>query len=277
MKSIYLILVMLSSLHAQAPQLFLLKTYKNDMNVTGWVMSEKLDGVRAFWDGNKLISRSGKVFLVPKSFIKDFPPFALDGELWSRRGDFEHIVSIVNTKKSVRSWDELHYMVFEVPEQEGNFFERLEKLQTYLKHHTQTNIKVIEQIKIHSQEQVQSYFKKVTQEGAEGIVVRNPNVPYYTGRSQLALKFKPFIDAECRVLKHMKGKGKYKDKMGSLLCEYQGKEIKIGSGFSDVQRNSPPKIGTLISFKYYGKTALGNPKYPVFLRIRRDANLSLIE
>jgi DNA ligase-1 len=41
------------------------------------------------------------------------------------------------------------------------------------------------------------------------------------------------------------------------------------------QRENPPVIGTIISFKYYGLTHLGNPKYPVFLRVRLDSNLSM--
>ena len=46
------------------PELLLLETYK-DQNISGWLMSEKLDGVRAYWDGEKLISRGGKVFAAP--------------------------------------------------------------------------------------------------------------------------------------------------------------------------------------------------------------------
>ena len=51
---------------AQKPNLLLLQTYK-DQNITGWVMSEKLDGVRAYWNGKNLISRGGKTIQAPKS------------------------------------------------------------------------------------------------------------------------------------------------------------------------------------------------------------------
>jgi len=40
---------------ADKPNLMLLKTYK-DQNITGWIMSEKLDGIRAYWDGKQLLS-----------------------------------------------------------------------------------------------------------------------------------------------------------------------------------------------------------------------------
>ena len=261
--------------YAQAPNLFLLKTYKDDLNVTGWIMSEKLDGVRAFWDGQKLISRSGKIFTPPTSFIRGFPPFALDGELWSKRDDFEHIVSIVNTQDSSQGWDELTYNVFELPEQEGGFFERLAVLEDYLSDHKADKLRVLKQTRIHDRGELKRYFDRLIGLGAEGVVVRDPHQKYYTGRRRSSVKYKSFFDDECRLLSITEGKGKFSGQMGVMECDYWGKLIKIGSGFTNEQRMHPPKIGSVISFKYYGLTKLGNPKYPVFLRVRSDAKISL--
>ena len=82
------------------------------MRPDGWLMSEKLDGVRAYWDGKKLLSRSGKEFATPTWFTKDFPPFAIDGELWSKRGDFENISSITSVKKPHDGWKDITYNIF---------------------------------------------------------------------------------------------------------------------------------------------------------------------
>jgi len=273
MRMLLLLIFMSIFLFAKAPQLFLLKTYSEDMNVTGWVMSEKLDGVRAFWDGKKLISRSGKIFNAPDSFTRGFPSFALDGELWSSRGDFEHIVSIVNTKNSNARWRELTYNVFEVPNQQGELLERLEKVKPFLS----SRLKLIEQVEIHTNREVQAYLQQVIQLGGEGVVLRNPKQVYYVGRTKQAVKYKPFNDAECRVVSILQGSGKYKNMMGAIECDYSGKIIKIGSGFTDEERKYPPRIGTLVSFKYYGLTGLGNPKYPVFLRVRLDEELNFIK
>lgn len=277
MKILLTVLLFSFTLCAQAPQLFLLKTYKDDLNVAGWVMSEKLDGVRAFWDGHRLISRSGNLFTPPPSFTKDFPPFSLDGELWSKRGDFENIVSIVNTKASGDRWTALKFMVFELPDQEGNLFERLDILDNYLRRYTQTNIRLIKQHKIKNKEEVKVYFDSVMTKGAEGIVIRNPFVDYYTGRTKDAFKYKTFLDAECEVREILEGSGKFRLQMGAIKCDFNGQIIKIGSGFDDADRKAPPKIGTVISFKYYGLTGLGNPRYPIFLRIRHDEKLSLTQ
>lgn len=277
MRIVFLVSSFSLFLYAEAPKLFLLKTYKDDMNITGWVMSEKLDGVRAYWDGKKLISRSGRVLNPPEDFLKDFPPFTLDGELWNRRGAFEHVVSIVNSKSAQEHWNELSYYIFEVPDQKGGLLQRLDVLEEYMNKHRVKQIKIIRQVNIKRKEDVKEYFDEVISLGGEGIVIRDPKEIYYTGRTKRAFKHKPFMDAECRVVSIIEGKGKFTGQMGAVRCDFEGKVIKIGSGFSAYQRKYPPGIGAWVSFKYYGLTHLGNPKYPVFLRVRSDKELSFKE
>lgn len=68
------------------------KNYDNSKhNITNWYMSEKLDGIRAYWNGKELLSKNGNKIYAPSWFTKDFPPFELDGELWTKREDFENI------------------------------------------------------------------------------------------------------------------------------------------------------------------------------------------
>jgi len=275
MRAVILVLCFSFILIADPSKLVLLKTYKEDMNVTGWAMSEKLDGIRAVWNGKELISRNAKPLNPPVWFTRDFPPFALDGELWSFRGDFEHIVSIVNSHDSNISWRELKYHVFEVPEQEGGLLRRLEVLQAYLQEHPNKNIRIIKQVTIKDQAHAKAFFDEVVANKGEGVVIRDKTQKYYTGRTSHSLKYKPFIDDECKVVSITEGEGKFKGLMGSIRCDFKGKIIKIGSGFSDKERRFPPKVGALVSFKYYGLTGLGNPKYPVYLRVRSDEGLSV--
>lgn len=274
MRAVSLLLFLCLCLHGEAPKLFSLKVYRDDLNVTGWVMSEKLDGVRAYWNGKQLISRSGKVFNSPQSFTHGFPSFALDGEIWSRRGEFEYIVSIVNSKGSNEGWAELSYNIFEVPHQKGGLLQRLNVLEEYLHTHITEKLHILKQTKIRDEHQVKSFFEQVIARGGEGIVLRDPDEPYYTGRTSSALKHKPFTDAECKVTAVIEGKGKFSGQLGAVKCDYKGKIIKIGSGFTSEQRKNSFLIGTVVSFKYYGLTHLGNPKYPVFLRVRSDYSLN---
>lgn len=249
----------------------MLKTYDDQQQVIGWVMSEKYDGARGFWDGKKLRTKSGKTLNPPSWFIKNYPPFAIDGELWTKRSDFETISSIVNTNIADNRWKNISHQVFEVPNQSGDLLARLAILQTYLSEHGDTPIHIIKQTIIQQKDEVKTFLHQVISQGGEGVVVRNPNTPYQTGRLNSALKVKPYFDTECIVAKILLGKGKYSDKMGSILCKTnRGKEVKIGSGFTDQQRTNPPNIGETITFKYYGFTQKGNFRFPVFLRVREN-------
>ena len=55
---------------------------------SGWLMSEKLDGVRCYWNGSKMYTRTGKPFFAPKWWKKSLPNMAIDGELFTKRDDF---------------------------------------------------------------------------------------------------------------------------------------------------------------------------------------------
>ena len=259
-----LLIFLFVSLSADKPELFLLKNYKQDSNISGWYMSEKLDGVRAYWDGEKLISRNGKVFTAPAFFTKKFPHRELDGELWSKHGDFSAISSIVNTQDSNKRWKSLTYNIFEVPNAKGTLLKRLSTIK-------ETDyLKLVKQIKIKSKTQLQEFLKSVESKGGEGVVVRDGSLPYYSGRKSSALKVKSYLDEECEVLAYTKGKGKYENLLGSLLCKRENSQvIKIGSGFTNKERAHPPKIGAIITFKYYGLTSKGNPRFPVYLRERK--------
>ena len=262
MKLLFLILPLLA--FASKPDLLLLKVYK-DQNISGWVMSEKLDGVRAYWDGKQLLSRGGKIIYAPQWFLKSYPPFAIDGELWSKRKDFENISSIVRDKVPSSGWREIKHYIFEVPDTKGNLFERLSKVKEYESRY----IKIIVQIPITHTKEMQKFLATVEKKGGEGIVVRDPDAPYIAKRTVKALKVKTFLDTECEVIGHKNGKGKYSKVLGSLQCKLpNGIVFFIGSGFSDAQRKYPPKNGDRVTFKYQELTKYGKPRFPVFLRVR---------
>ncbi len=275
-RSVSLIIALLLSCNSLAskPDLFLLKTHDDSKEVVGWVMSEKLDGIRGFWTGKELLTRGGKRLNPPTWFTQNYPPFALDGELWTKRADFENVSSIVRSKNSNNRWQQITHQIFEVPNQSGGLLERLNVLDTYLDNHSVAHLKVLKQTKITDQQQLQDFLAEVTSNKGEGVVVRNPDSLYATGRLSSALKVKKYFDTECVVLKVLPGKGKYLGKMGSVLCQDDnGKQLKVGSGFKDKDRVNPPAIGSKITFKYYGFTKKGNYKYPVYLRVRPELDL----
>ena len=229
-------------------------------------MSEKLDGIRAYWNGKQLLSRGGKIIHAPSWFLEGYPPFAIDGELWSKRSDFENISSIVRDRVPGKEWREIKHYIFEVPNAKGTLFERLERVKPYAYHY----IKILPQIIIENTEAMQEFLKDVESKGGEGVVVRDPNAPYINKRTSKALKVKTFLDTECEVVGHKKGKGKYSKVLGSLQCKLPNATLfSIGSGFSDAERNNPPEIGAIVTFKYKELTKYGKPRFPVFLRVRK--------
>ncbi|HGO5856103.1 TPA: DNA ligase [Mannheimia haemolytica] len=267
-KLLLFLLFTCNPIFAKSPELMLVGQYQ-DQDLSGWVMSEKLDGVRGFWDGKQLISRQGYPLNPPDYFIKDFPPFAIDGELFSERGKFEEISSIVRSTQP-KGWHKLKLQVFDVPNAQGNLIERLATLKNYLKQHPTPYITIIEQIPIKDKAHLQQFYQSVLEQGGEGVIVRNPNAGYIQGRSAQILKIKPVLDEECKVVAHHKGKGKYADKLGAITCENQRGRFRIGSGFKDKDRENPPPIGSIITYKYRGITESGKPRFATFWRIRND-------
>ena len=266
-------------------ELLKLSEYKGQ-NVGGWLASEKLDGVRAYWDGRNLRSRNGKILAVPEGWSAHFPPFALDGELYTARGEFEKIQSTVMDKTpSATAWSEIKFYVFDVPEASGGLLERLSELEKFIAKNPQAgqNLKIIKQVKVKDNSEFEAFAEHIVAKGGEGAVAREPNAPYERKRSKNALKYKKFKDAECEVTAINAGTGKYAGLMGSVTCKVLsaagsnsdeqiagGVKFKIGSGFSDRDRANPPKIGSIITYKYQNLTAKGVPRFPVFLRVRED-------
>lgn len=263
--SFFLLAVSLNALNLQKANIY------SDQNVSGWMVSEKLDGIRAYWDGSNLLTRQGKIINAPKYFTQNLPSFALDGELYTRRGDFENIQSIVMDKTPSGKWSQIRYMIFEVPYASGNFEERLQKIQRYIEQNSLLHVRVIEQRALKSTKDLELFLEENIKNGAEGVMVKDGSREYFEGRSDFMLKVKKAQDMEAQVIGYKEGEGKYKGMMGSLHVKLKNKtEFFIGSGFSDALRKNPPKIGEIVTFQYYGFTNGGKPKFASFMRARRD-------
>jgi DNA ligase-1 len=237
-----------------------------------YLVSEKLDGVRGYWNGQRLLSRTGKVINAPAWFIKDFPNIKLEGELWTARGQFDLVSGIIRKQTPVDSdWQKVKFMLFDVPDSKLIFSQRLDYIKNQITPLKLPWLKLIDHKSFTEFSQLKTYYESVINNNGEGVMLNKANAYYQTGRTDNIKKLKPFTDKEAIVVKHLTGKGKYKNMMGSLLVkDKNGREFKIGSGFSDQQRLHPPKIGDIISYRYTGTTKTGLPRFPVFIRIRTD-------
>jgi DNA ligase-1 len=254
----------------KAVEIMLPMVYTECTDVTGWLMSEKLDGVRGYWDGRQLLSKNGIPFHVPPAFTRNFPDFAIEGELWGGRNTFEKTVGIVKKQEAHDGWLELTFAIFDVPAAPGGVEDRLKQAADWFARHPSDHAFVIDQRPVDSHAHLAETLKQIEAQGGEGIMLRRRGSAYSPGRSQDLLKVKSFSDREAVVVGHLAGQGRNQGRMGSLLVELPDNRtrFKIGTGFSDAIRENPPPVGSLITFKYYGFYPSGIPKFPSFIRIR---------
>lgn len=256
---------------AESPPLVLAEVYRDGVNPADYWVSEKLDGFRAYWDGSRLLSRSGHAIHAPDWFTRELPRTALDGELWLGRGQFERLSAIVRRKEPVDAeWREVRYLLFELPMADGTFTQRMEKLRQIVQANPRaTWLGVVEQLRLPGPEALQQKLQAVVSAGGEGLMLHRADAPYRTGRTEDLLKLKPYLDQEATVIEHIPGKGRLTGRMGSLLVENDdGRRFRLGTGFSDEQRLHPPPIGSRVTYQYRGLTAKGLPRFASFLRIR---------
>jgi DNA ligase-1 len=107
--------------------------------------------------------------------------------------------------------------------------------------------------------------------GGEGLMLRKPESEYEARRSPTLLKVKPDDDAEATVIGHVPGKGKFTGKLGAIrVRSADGRVFSIGTGFTDAQREAPPPVGTVITYRFRGLTERGLPRFASLLRVRKD-------
>jgi DNA ligase-1 len=220
----------------------------------GWWASEKFDGQRAVWDGQKFVSRNSsgdpRVYpYVPRWFMACMPPgIALDGELFLARNSFSATTSILKTglkPERIRKkgdptqqdldarWSKIKYQVFDVIN--GDPYEQ-RKLQLesivaerdaawtfisvpfYIKKPI-CPLVLTQQYLLKSVEQLDQMYDSLVAVDAEGVMVRAPGIPYIPRRTKLMLKIKLKEDSDCILIGFKPGEGKYQGMLGSFECQ----------------------------------------------------------
>jgi DNA ligase-1 len=255
---------------AKAPDILLAHIYQESLDVRDYLVSEKLDGIRAIWDGQQLISRQGNPIHAPAWFTKRFPKQALDGELWIARGKFELLSGTVRqANPDEQAWRKVVYYVFELPNAKGPFTDRVKQIEELVHQTNSPYLKAVKQFRVEDQTSLKRTLDWVVARHGEGLMLHRADASYVTGRNHALLKLKPQLDAEATVIAHLPGKGKYLGKMGALLLQMpDGTQFKLGTGFSDAERAHPPPIGSQVTYTYRDITKKGKPKFASFLRVR---------
>lgn len=253
------------------PELLLAQVYQDNINVQHYWVSEKLDGVRAYWNGQQLITRGGNIIAAPAWFVADFPAQPLDGELWLAPNMFEVILSIVSKQQAIDTeWQAIRYFIFELPDAAGTFTERISAMEAIVRQQNSPYLQLVPQFRVTTQAELFAKLRELESLGAEGLMLHHQDAQYKTGRSDDLLKLKRYQDTEAEVIGYRPGKGKYQGMVGALIVKTpEGKEFAIGSGLTDALRQTPPEIGTVITYRYNGYTNNGIPRFARFLRVRQ--------
>jgi DNA ligase-1 len=255
---------------APSAQAMLAVPWQSRLNPADYLVSEKLDGVRALWDGNTLRFRSGRPIAAPAWFLAGLPATALDGELWGGRGSFERASGFVRKNSPVDAeWHTLRYMVFDLPRDGQPFAKRASRITDVIAMAGQPWLQAVAQTTVPDAAALQTRLKEVLASGGEGLVLHRMDALWKPGRSDALSKLKPVPDEEGRVLEHIAGAGKYQGQMGALLLQApDGQRFALGTGFSDADRTSPPAVGSMVTYRYRGRTASGLPRFASFVRVR---------
>jgi DNA ligase-1 len=258
----------------EGPPLLLAQVWDTSTDLTGWWMSEKLDGVRAYWQNGQFLSRLGNRYFAPDWFIQGLPDVPLDGELWGGRKKFQRTVSIVRRQDKSDQWKELSFVVFDAPTIDAPFEERVAFCQRHLSGGRAPYARHHDHIQCRGTEHLKAELTRVEALGGEGLMLRQPASRYEVGRSSTLLKVKSFHDAEARVIDHLDGEGRHKGRLGALLVELpNGTPFSVGTGFSDAERRNPPPRGSIITFRYQELSDGGVPRFPSYVGIRGDVAL----
>jgi DNA ligase-1 len=224
-----------------SPMNALLLTDYIGQTVEGWLASEKIDGIRALWNGREFISRNGVVFTVPDWFKAGMPECPLDGELFA--GSLGLTISATQAGR----WSEVRFCAFDAPSAD-QFKDRVARLATMplpahcevVPHWTTDTVDAIRKA------------DEIASNGGEGLVVRNPSAPYAAGRSSAALKIKPTRSAEM-IVHGFHGKG--------IIGDWNGVTVKLNTG-------EKVELGDRVTFAFSGMTDSGIPRCPSFIALR---------
>lgn len=278
MQNIFILIALLSCLllptwlYAKEvfPSLTLAKHFKDDMTSPSYWVSEKMDGIRCYWNGQELLTRNGRTIHAPEWFTDPLPGVELDGELWIGRGSFQLLTKIVLDKRpSLPLWEQVTFQVFDLPASTALFEIRQKQLKDLVIDTHASHLKLVEQTKMNSLPIIQAHLKDLVDSGAEGLMLRTPGSPYDVGRSNHLLKMKLRQDAEARVIAYQSGRGKFENMMGAIWVEMDdGTLFKIGTGFDNIERKNPPAIGSEITYSYQGFTEKGLPRFASYERIK---------
>lgn len=252
----------------------------------------KLDGIRCFAivknDQAILYARSGKIITNFDSTIgvelSRLGDGCYDGEIMGE--DFIALMRQAYRKEDVntegtylalfdylplREWEDRRAKLT-CEDRYNILVRRLQRVKPRLKEH----LKVVKRFSVTSHyDDIKKLHDEFVIDGYEGAMIKDLDAPYRFGRGEEVMKLKAFYDADCVVLRVEAGTGKFSETCGNLVVDFNGVEVGVGSGLTDVLREqiwSDPNsfIGRIVEIRYQEITPDGSLRFPTLVHFRND-------
>jgi DNA ligase-1 len=254
------------------------------------LVQAKLDGFRAVYIPNiGLMGRNGKKIRNERladhfSDLYRTLDYVFDGELYSHDRNFNELASVLNSEDKeipadvryhvydgmgLQCWDEKKCQV--------GYSKRLDVLRNRVSNFKYATIVPV--LKAENTDKVKQVYSFFLNAGYEGIMLKDPDGLYQWKRvrlsSQTMLKLKPSVTHDLEVTGFVEGEGKLAGSLGKLLVDFQGKEVGVGTGFTESQReviwkHKDDTVGRIVEVKAMEVTPDGSLRHPVFVRFRED-------
>ncbi|OOE69525.1 DNA ligase [Salinivibrio sp. IB868] len=239
-----------------------------EQDYRGYWASEKLDGIRAYWTGSRLLTRQGNPIHAPEAFIQSLPQTPLDGELWAGRGEFQAVLrTVLDDTPDEDAWQRIRFYAFDMPDHSGQFSTRYTALKQIVSKTASPHLAYVPQKPVTSNEALKERLATIDEAGGEGLMLHHPDSVYVGQRVESVVKLKTYQEKDVTVVGMNPGKGRLQGLMGSLVVRLaDGTEFSVGSGFSDAQRADPPQVGSTILVRHNGVTQKGIPRFARFIR-----------
>jgi len=194
--------------------------------------SIKYNGNRGTYRNGQIYSREGRVYKGLDHIIKELKGGqAVDGELLVPGVPFDVSSGMVRDDNPSPM---VVFYAFDLPDSALPFDKRYLQLLQYTKKFT--SIVPVEHKVLIYRHQVHEEYRKALAEGHEGVVIKGFHHYYQHGYSYHWMKIKPVFSAEVKVKSVYIGSGKYSGMLGGVHVDFKGVDVKVGSGFSDLER-----------------------------------------
>lgn len=257
----------------EKPAVMLLKTFKEEKCKWPCMAAVKKDGVRGRFVNGRLYSRTGHKIIGCEHIENQqkYFPNQLDGELIVPNMSFDELSGLIRNNQSV---PDAEYHVFDTPDQYQTKQERYEYLKANFietKH-----VKLIDHYPLENTTDLNNLYDfAINQLKEEGLVIYNQDSMYKDKRSYDWMRLVPLQTADCKVVGFFEGNGRLEGSLGGIIVDYKGKEVNVGTGFSDDERediwdNQYKYLGDIAECIFKEETKKGSMRQPRFNRWRWD-------